>query len=80
MKDKHISLAKESGKRLPDRNTQNYLVSIAQVTKTILISVPADTASRKLLLHLCESLLMKIAEYTISFIENLERVEDEKAN
>lgn len=77
MKDKHISLAKESGKRLPDKNTQNYLVALAQVSKSILISIPPDTESRKLLLHLCESLLMKISEYTISFIENLERVEDE---
>jgi len=82
MKDKpFISLDKQPGNQPPaDKHRLNFLVSMAQVFKTILISVPGDTESRKQLLLISESLLAKIGNYTSTYINNFGRGEHEKAN
>jgi len=73
MKDKpFISLDKQPGNQPPDKYRLNFLVSMAQVFKTILISVPGDTESRKLLLHISENLLLKIGEYVINYLNTVE--------
>lgn len=75
MKDKpFISLDKQPGNQPPaDKHRLNFLVSMAQVFKTILISVPGDTESRRALLLISESLLAKIGNYTATYTDILGR-------
>jgi len=50
------------------------------VYKAVLLNVSPDSPSRKLLIHISENVLLKIGTYVITYIHNLGRAEDEKAN
>lgn len=79
MKDKpFISLDKEPGNQPPDKHRLSFLVSMAQVFKTILISVPGDTESKRALLLISESLLAKIGNYTATYIDILGRAKKDE--
>jgi len=64
----------------PDRKMLTWLAPIAQVYKAVLLNVSPDSPSRKLLIHISENVLLKIGTYVITYIHNLGRAEDEKAN